>query len=408
MSLTMISFRAKQQVIDTFNHFCDINGYSRGEGFEKLVLEMNKNHNSSIDISKSSFISYLQKCFQDYGGNFVKINNCYSNQDYVLGITYRKLSTNESECIRVGSSLVTRLTTFAEENDKIPILAFLCQRPEKSPIYGVFDISKLKDIYPNSKKRNSNITAFRNNSDNSLLIHVRTSDQADINTLCCEMFPEILALNITKWLKTRRKTMKLYNEYQYCLKKLGSEYLALGADITCAKKLRGALFIEVLRKELNHYFSINSLPIKATQANSYIIGSKYEYDLLIVKDTAEAVYGIAYSPKDIVAIIESKAGGLFNIDHETDSISQAFNQAYSLNKEINFGYITISENRPKNLIKKDGTPTINHWDLTQKYLIKKVNGPISIYSITLHQGKKLIDTGNDDEFYQFIDFLVTH
>ena len=46
-----------------------------------------------------------------------------------------------------------------------------------------------------------------------------------------------------------------------------------------AKKLRGALAVELLRQEINTYLESEGEPFKASTMNSYIAGSGYEYDL---------------------------------------------------------------------------------------------------------------------------------
>lgn len=173
-----------------------------------------------------------------------------------------------------------------------------------------------------------------------------------------------------------------------------------------AKKLRGAVAVELLRQEITNYLIDNKKPFKTSAVNSYIAGSKFEYDLLLVKESSKPYMGLVYRPEDVVAIIESKAGGLFNVDNDTNNIAKAVNRALEINSNIRFGYITISENVPVNLYNHYGKPTIKHWDLTKKYLNDKIVGETIIYAVTLHKGKKLCDEGSDDEFYDFIRNLI--
>lgn len=174
-----------------------------------------------------------------------------------------------------------------------------------------------------------------------------------------------------------------------------------------AKKLKGALATEVLRQELSNYFYQKGINVKVSAENSYIIGSKYEYDLILVKADAEPFSNLIYFPEDVIAVVESKAGGLFNVDKETDNIAKAVNKAWELNKSIKFGYITLSENVPKNNINAQGKPTVKHWDLTKDFLLKKIRAVSSIYAVTLHQGNKLCDEGSDEEFTDFVESLVS-
>ncbi|MCQ4022489.1 MULTISPECIES: hypothetical protein [unclassified Ruminococcus] len=177
-------------------------------------------------------------------------------------------------------------------------------------------------------------------------------------------------------------------------------------DSKDAKKLRGAIAVELLKQELTKYFLNNNEPFKTSSVNSYIAGSKYEYDLLIVKEDAAPYLGLVYQPKDVIAVIESKAGGLFDVDKNTSSIALAVNRALGINSNIKFGYITMSENVPVKNYNKNGKPTVRHWDLTKKYLREKINEYVIVYAVTLHKGKLLIDEGSDNEFYDFINALI--
>lgn len=173
-----------------------------------------------------------------------------------------------------------------------------------------------------------------------------------------------------------------------------------------AKKLRGALAVKLLKQEISKYLVANGLPIKTSTVNSFIAGSKFEYDLLLVKENAQPYMGLVHNPEDVVAIIESKAGGLFDVDKNTSSIANAVNCALKINPKIRFGYITMSENVPVKPLNKKGEPTVRHWDLTKKYLNDKIIGTNVNYAVTLHTGKNLCDEGSDEEFYRFIELLI--
>lgn len=195
-----------------------------------------------------------------------------------------------------------------------------------------------------------------------------------------------------------------YENYQKCCRDLETKMQKYGTESNDAKKLRGAIAVEVLRQMISEYLLQKKVSIKVSQANSYIMGSKYEYDLLLVKESADPFLGFVYQPEDVFAIIESKAGGLFDVEKNTDSIAVAVNRAKEIDANINFGYITVSENVPKNEM-SNGKPTVKHWDLTQEYLEKKITGAV-VYAATLHTGKNLCNEGNDEEFYSFIDHLI--
>ena len=180
-----------------------------------------------------------------------------------------------------------------------------------------------------------------------------------------------------------------------------------------AKKLHGAIAAELLKQLISEYFIKECKHYRVSAVNSYIAGSTYEYDLLIVKENAEPILGIVYQPEDVIAVIECKAGGLFGLERETDNIANAFNSACKINPEISCGYITISENVPVNEFNKYGNPTVKYWDETQELLEEKVKtNKLTIYAVTLRKGKKgkidnLCDEGTDEEFYEFINCLIS-
>lgn len=197
---------------------------------------------------------------------------------------------------------------------------------------------------------------------------------------------------------------ELYQEKCRILDDSIKEYQGTMKD---AKKLRGALATELLRQELINYFYQKGITVNVSTGNSYIIGSKYEYDLLLVKSDARPFCNLIYYPEDVIAVIESKAGGLFDVDKETDNIAKAVNKAWELNRNIKFGYITLSENVPKNTLNLKGRPTVKHWELTKEFLSKKVQAFSSIYAVTLHQGDTICNEGSDEEFMDFVESLVS-
>lgn len=197
-----------------------------------------------------------------------------------------------------------------------------------------------------------------------------------------------------------------YELYQKNCTELDQIMAKYKGSIEDAKKLRGAIATNLLKQEMERYLKANNEPFKVSSENSYIAGSKYEYDLLLVKENTEPFMGLVYCPDDVIAIIESKSNGLFDTEADTNHIAKAVNRAREINPDIRFGYITISENVPVNDHKKDGTPTVKHWDLTKQYLNEKIGGINAIYAVTLHKGKKLYNEGSDDEFNNFLGWLI--
>lgn len=198
----------------------------------------------------------------------------------------------------------------------------------------------------------------------------------------------------------------LYESYHLRCSELSQLMEQYNGSSEDAKKLRGAIASELLRQELGRYLVEHGKPLKISAVNSYIAGSKFEYDLLVVKSDADAYMGLVYRPEDVVAVIESKAGGLFDVDADTSKIARAANRAIELNSDICFGYITMFENVPVHIFKKNGEATVKHWDLTNQYLMEKINGKCAIYAVTLHRGKQLHDPGSDQEFEDFASMLI--
>lgn len=197
-----------------------------------------------------------------------------------------------------------------------------------------------------------------------------------------------------------------YEQYEKLCNELENLMILYNGDAKSAKKLRGAIAAELLKKLVDEFLCKNCRNYKASNVNSYIAGSKYEYDLLIVNKNAEPFMGMLYKPEDVIAVIECKAGGLFNLETNTDNIAKAANRAIELKTDIRFGYVTMSENVPVNNYKADGSATIKHWDKTIEYLREKIRGEIVVYAVTLHKGKNLCDGGSDDEFYNFVNYLI--
>lgn len=179
-------------------------------------------------------------------------------------------------------------------------------------------------------------------------------------------------------------------------------------DFEKSKKLHGAITTEVVRQKLFQWLEQHHVDASVSSQNVYIAGSPYEYDLLIVRTNAEAFLNVLYQPKDVLAVIECKSSGLFNVGQDTTCIANAVNCAVNLNSQLRFGYLTLWERIPSKAFKRNGCPTVNHWNLTQKLLMEKIHCPKAIYAVTLQQGKTTCDEGSEDELDQFVSMLVGH
>lgn len=200
-----------------------------------------------------------------------------------------------------------------------------------------------------------------------------------------------------------------YEQYEKICYELDSIMQKYKGDAKDAKKLKGDLVAELLKKLIDDYLCENGVQYKVSNVNSYIAGSKYEYDMLIVNKHAGTYMGKIYAPEDVISIVECKTSGIYNIQKDTDTIASAVNRAIELKADIRFGYFTMWENIPVNDYNFKGKPTINQWDETNKSLNYKIQGnqgKVFLYAATLRRGKKECYKNSDEEFYNFIDKLV--
>ena len=159
-------------------------------------------------------------------------------------------------------------------------------------------------------------------------------------------------------------------------------------------KYKGKVANELLKDEVSNILKKNSLPFKVSEINAFVTGSKFEYDLLILKDDAHP-NNFAYKFEDVKAIIECKVNGLYDPEKNTDSVAKAINEVRRLNKDITFGYVTFSEVVPKR------KTSVHYWDLTEKFLKQKVADPL-LFAVTLRTGNEVINSKTSEDFEKFI------
>ncbi len=182
---------------------------------------------------------------------------------------------------------------------------------------------------------------------------------------------------------------------------------ATGVNIKRMKKLRGALFAETVRQELlSELQRLGHTEYTVSLQNSYVLGSHYEIDLMIVRADAVPLSGMVYLPEDVVAIIEVKAGGLFNVDKDTDKIAASFNETFNVcQKPIKAAYITRRESEPL-------TGAFQHWSTTCQQLKKKYQGGEMMFYASYLEHNKSKKTpqrtyATDEEFTTLVKFLIS-
>ncbi len=169
-------------------------------------------------------------------------------------------------------------------------------------------------------------------------------------------------------------------------------------------QMKGAIATKLIREEMGNLVGVE---FTVSTANSFIEGSPYEYDLLVVRKDAMPSFGNVYRPEDVIAVVECKANGLFDPERDSSTIALAANAAYELNPSIRFGYISMTERMPGHEEKRNGKEPAKFWELTKAYLRRKLKMFSVLYAVTLAQGKDILDGGSDAEFHEFVDTLAS-
>ncbi len=169
-------------------------------------------------------------------------------------------------------------------------------------------------------------------------------------------------------------------------------------------QMKGAIATKLIREEMGNLVGVE---FTVSTENSFIEGSPYEYDLLVVRKDAMPSFGNVYRPEDVIAVVECKANGLFDPERDSSTIALAANAAYELNPSIRFGYISMTERMPEHEEKRNGKEPAKFWELTKAYLRRKLKMFSVLYAVTLAQGKDILDGGSDAEFHEFVDTLAS-
>ena len=102
-------------------------------------------------------------------------------------------------------------------------------------------------------------------------------------------------------------------------------------------KFTGALTVEIVR---DHLIKMG-LPVSSRDI--YIRGYSSEFDLAVVRDNTEPIYGILYEPKDVAAIIEVKYSGVYSKE-VPETIKLLFDGVRKCNPHIVCVYLSVCEN----------------------------------------------------------------
>lgn len=116
-------------------------------------------------------------------------------------------------------------------------------------------------------------------------------------------------------------------------------------------KLSGVIAAEHFRQEMEMVLRKHNAPYKLSQNNAYIQGCHIEFDFLLLKQDAEPMLDVpVYRLCDVVAILECKTNGVYA--YKESSLERMFRAYFEdldgIRNQIRIGYMTMSENCPKN------------------------------------------------------------
>ena len=191
------------------------------------------------------------------------------------------------------------------------------------------------------------------------------------------------------------------------------------------KKLKGAVALNLVRNYLAAYVRWAAPDLEVSVPNCYILGSNFEYDLLVVRKNRKPVPcfenagklvkgasdGLIYSATDVVAIIEVKWSGLHNIKKYVLNISGGVKAARIINPRIHFGYLTFTERVPVKKFFRSGVMTKNLPELTTNELENQLNDVATFFISTRMESKHAgltREISDYSEFKKFADFLIEH
>lgn len=134
---------------------------------------------------------------------------------------------------------------------------------------------------------------------------------------------------------------------------LNDYYNIIDDDKKNKGKLKGAIVANLVKKYIEAVIKEKHLPFEVSSNNVFIEKCSVECDLLIVKKGSTPVFNAPdiYCAKDIKAIIECKATGIF-IDKKSKK-NPFLNELTMLKKlnengySLNFGYVTLAEQIPR-------------------------------------------------------------
>jgi hypothetical protein len=133
--------------------------------------------------------------------------------------------------------------------------------------------------------------------------------------------------------------------------------------------------------------AFNERHIPVSRPNVYMVGLPTEIDFVIPRKDAQPAFEILYKPKDILAVLEIKASGLF-AKEAASKIGDTFRAVQSIEPSIFCAYVTVSER------------------FSYKHKATKEEVGFPVYTIAWHSGpdsnRKYDFTGDFDELQDLL------
>ena len=154
---------------------------------------------------------------------------------------------------------------------------------------------------------------------------------------------------------------------EYLMKKEKCEELSILCDSVgdtqkklSSSKLIGVIVAEVFKEQFTMVLEKYGFDkqYKISENNVYIVGCPIEFDFLVLKKSAEKIENLpVYSLSDVIAVLESKTYGVYNLykrgsdDLEKFDLYRFVKSYFTLDgpqNNIRLGYMCLSEQRPNN------------------------------------------------------------
>lgn len=124
-----------------------------------------------------------------------------------------------------------------------------------------------------------------------------------------------------------------YNSYY-------EKYVSIIDESISCKKLSGNLFTMIVKKYIEKILKDHNLKYKISNNNSFIKGCSTEWDLIILKEEALDLEINVFESKDVVGVIELKAGGQQLVKDKITDLKDLYDKKFEKINKIRFIYIS--------------------------------------------------------------------